>query len=60
MNVIYKAAAAQKTYKSNRQFYQVVKFWSKTVSDNYYLNEPQKTRGKALAIARNYISNLKD
>jgi hypothetical protein len=43
-----------------KQFFPVVRFYSKTVSDCYWINDPQPTRGKALTIAKNTIANLKN
>lgn len=59
--VEYKPATStsrDKRHSAKKQYFPVVKFYSNTVSDNYWLNDPQETRGKAKTIATNYIKNL--
>jgi hypothetical protein len=48
-----------KTAKEKDKFYPVVFFCgAKIGGQTFYINEPQKTRGKALTISTNYIKNL--
>jgi len=54
MKTTYKAKAA----KENNKYYPVVWFLSNGISDNYFINDPQETRSKALTIAKNTIKNL--
>lgn len=62
--VTYKPAARlelpTKKGRPRTKYFPVVRFYSRTVSDEYWLNEPQDSRSKALTIARNYIKNLKN
>ncbi len=57
-NATYKPKTEKSVYKDNVQFYPVIEIISNCVNDNFYLNNPQPTRSKALTVAKNYIKNL--
>jgi hypothetical protein len=57
----YKAKASKSQYKGQTNFYPIVEFYTKaTGTENFYLNEPQPTRSKAVTIAKRYINNIKN
>lgn len=47
-----------RTYKENGSFYPAIEFISKTISDWYFINNPQPTRGKARTLAIKEAKNL--
>jgi hypothetical protein len=55
-DVIYQA----KTRKESSGYYPVIAFYSATISDCYYLNNPCPTRSKARTIAIKYIKAIQD
>lgn len=58
MRTEYKPAAFKSTHHESIAFYPIVKFHFSGCKDNFWLNDPQPTRGKALKIAENYIKNM--
>jgi hypothetical protein len=52
---IKKAGTHKSTYKGHVSFYPVIKFWFGSVNDEYFINDPQPTRAKALTIAKQSI-----
>jgi len=57
-NVTYKPSTSKSNHKGHVQYYPVIMFYSKTISDSFYLNAAQPTRSKAWTVAKNYIKNL--
>jgi len=58
MRTEYKSGAFKSTYNGNVLFYPIVKFQFYGCSDNFWLNNPQPTRVKALQVADIYIKNI--
>lgn len=59
MKIISGITYCPKCKLQNGFFYPVIEFFgAKFGSQIFWLNTPQKSRGKALTMAKNYINNL--
>lgn len=47
-----------KTHKEGNQYYPIVWFSCKVMTENFFLNTPQTTRSKARTIAIKHINNI--